>query len=446
MGVFQRFICSNCECNDLQVISFEQLDVKYNRPDKVLETIGKADTNAVSMYRNAYFKRIKKLGIDTTAFKDGYSVPKADFVNRNSISAVQQSDKLLLHIKAIDSSYTLDRLNIWVNEVPVFGAKGKNFRKNNSKTLDLSEPVTLSQGENRIETSVTNVNGTESYRMPLIVNYTPAIKQKETTYFIGIGIDKFAEASYNLQYSTKDIRNLVVKLKEKYGNNIIIDTLFNENVTVSKVKALKQRLQQSTVNDKVIISYSGHGLLSKTYDYYLSTYSIKFDNPSENGLPYDELENLFDSIPARKKLMLIDACHSGEVDKEEYRQVKINKAALDSNHVVSKGVIVTSTEDASKKLGLKNSFELMQNLFVNVGKSTGATIISAAAGTEFALEKGDLKNGVFTYCVMEAMNKYPTMKISELKKIVGARVEELTKGMQKPTSRNEAIAVDWNIW
>ena len=98
-------------------------------------------------------------------------------------------------------------------------------------------------------------------------------------------------------------------------------------------------------------------------------------------------------------------------------------------------------------LGLKNSFELMQSLFVNVGKSTGATIISAAAGTEFALEGIDnLPNGVFTYCILEAMNKYPSMKISELKKIVGERVVQLTNGLQKPTSRNETIAVDWQIW
>jgi len=88
----------------------------------------------------------------------------------------------------------------------------------------------------------------------------------------------------------------------------------------------------------------------------------------------------------------------------------------------------------------------MQNLFVNVGKSTGATIISAAAGTQFAMERGDLKNGVFTYCILEAMEKNKTMKISELKKIVGQRVEELTNGMQKPTSRNENISTDWTLW
>ncbi|MBL0273985.1 MAG: hypothetical protein IPQ06_13160 [Chitinophagaceae bacterium] len=96
--------------------------------------------------------------------------------------------------------------------------------------------------------------------MPLIVNYTPTVKQKETTRFIGIGIDRFADNQYNLQYSSKDIRDLSKKLKEKYKDDIIIDTLFNEDVTVSNVKALKQKLQQTTENDKVII-----GLLRSRY-------------------------------------------------------------------------------------------------------------------------------------------------------------------------------------
>jgi hypothetical protein len=428
------------------VISFEQLDVKYNRPDLVLKAIGNMDTALINTYRNAYFKRIKKLGIDTTSFRDGYSVPEADFVNRNEIALEQKNEMLSLQIKGVDSTFLLDRFNVWVNEVPVFGQRGSSIRNNNANSFEQTVSVTLSQGMNRIETSVTNVNGTESFRIPLTINYTPASIQKEKTYFIGIGIDQFKDTSYNLNYSVKDIRDLSANLKQQYGDDIIIDTLFNENVTVRNVKALKKKLQTTTVNDRVLISYSGHGLLSKDYDYFLSTYSVNFKNPAENGLAYDELESLLDSIPARKKLMLIDACHSGEVDKEEFQQVKISQSTLAANHVVSRGGEIAESEEGSQKLGLKNSFELMQNLFVNVGKSTGATIISAAAGTEFALENGNLKNGVFTYCIMEAMDKYPTMKVSELKKIVGARVQELTNGMQKPTSRNEAIVVDWNVW
>lgn len=425
----------------LMKISFEQLDVKYNRPDLVLQAIGNKDTALIKAYRKAYEKRIKKLGIDTTAFRSGYSVPEADFANRDKIEFGQKDGKLKLDIKSGDSTYKLDRFNVWVNETPVFGQRGISLRTKNKNNFDTTIIIDLSQGENKIETSITNVNGTESYRMPLMVNYIPVIEQKEKVYFIGIGIDKFIESKYNLKYSTKDIRDLSNKLKEKY-KDIIIDTLLNANVTISNVKALKQKLLKTNVNDKVIISYSGHGLLSKDFDYYLSTYSVNFKNPEQNGLPYEELENLFDSIPARKKLMLIDACHSGEVDKEEMQ--KYNMTESNEKNSMKKGVLEESLDSAT--LGLKNSFELMKELFVNVGRSTGATIISAAGGTQSALEGGKLKNGAFTFSILEYMKDHATATITELKQYVNKRVPELTNGLQVPTSRNENKMLDWSVW
>ncbi|WP_445908659.1 caspase family protein [Yeosuana sp.] len=426
---------------ELKVISFEQLDVKYNRPDKVLSAIGNTNTELINSYKKAYEKRLKKLGINPDSFTDGYSLPNADFIDRDQIEFEQTNEILKLHIKGNDSLYKLDRYNVWVNEVPIYGQKGISLKDKNSNLLDTTISLKLSQGENKIETSITNINGTESYRMPLNVKYVPTQPVKEKTYFIGIGIDQFADTNRNLKFCVKDIRDLARKLNEKYGTDIIIDTLFNENVTLDNVKNLKKKLLTTNENDKVIISYSGHGLLSKDYDYFLSTYSVNFDDPTLNGLPYDDLENLMDNIPARKKLMLIDACHSGEVDKDDLIRLKEV-----SDSTLAKGSIPVAYKQNEKHLGLINSFELMQSLFVNVGKNTGATIISAAAGTEFALELNELKNGVFTYSILEAMQKNKTMKISELKNIVSKRVEELTKGLQKPTSRGETIAVDWNIW
>lgn len=425
---------------DLKVITFEQLDVKYNRPDKVLEAIGNTDTALINSYRKAYQKRIKKLGIDTTQFKDGYSVPESDFINRDVIEYEQKKDKLILKIKGDDSTYKLDRFNVWVNEVPLFGLRGiKTKPKNN---FDTTITITLSQGENRIETSVINVNGTESYKMPLFVKYTPARPIEEKQYFIGIGINQFANLDYNLNWSVKDIRDLALKLKTKYPN-IIIDTLFDNNVTRENILALKQKLLQLKEDDKVIVSYSGHGVLSKDFDYYLSTYSINFNNPSEKGLAYDDLESLLDNIKPRKKLILIDACHSGEVDKDEIAKIESSKNELAKNGVVTKSTIKIIPK---KNLGMANSFELMQNLFVNVGKGTGATIISAAGGMQYAQERGELKNGVFTYSLIEALNQNQTLKVSELKKKVGERVTQLTNGLQKPTSRNETNNYDWIIW
>lgn len=434
--------------NKLKTISFSQLDIKYNRPDKVLQALGNTDTALITSYEKAYEKRIKKLGIDTSSFKQGFAAPEADFTNRDNVEYEQTNKILKLNIHGTDSTDTLDRFNIWINDVPLFGLKGISIRYKNKNVFDTAVTVILSQGDNKIETSVINVNGIESYRSPLYIKYSPAQPEKEKTYFLGIGIDKFADAEYNLQWSTKDVRDLAIHLKEKYKDAIEIDTLFNEDVTVNSVTALKQKLEQTSVNDKVIVDYSGHGLLSSDYDYYLSTYNINFHQPEQNGLPYDALENLLDSIPARKKLMLIDACHSGEIDKDEMQQYTKIKSKLDSADIqVSKGKKGVELENTdSSKIGMKNSFELMQQLFVNVGKSTGATIISAAAGTQFALEKSNLKNGVFTYSILEYMQQHEHANLSALKQYVNTRVPELTQGLQQPTSRSETIDVDWNVW
>jgi hypothetical protein len=103
-------------------------------------------------------------------------------------------------------------------------------------------------------------------------------------------------------------------------------------------------------------------------------------------------------------------------------------------------------DTANKRTCIKNSFELMQQAFVDVGRSTGATMISAAAGTQFALERGALKNGVFIYSILELMKKNSRITISEMKNYVNQRVTELTNGLQVPTSRSENKVMDWQVW
>lgn len=440
--------------SDLKIISFAQLDVNYNRPHLVLAAIGATDSTVINSFRNAYYKRIKKLGLDTAALTDSIAVPEADLANLRSIAAEQKSEWLSLQIKAKASGSRLDRFNVFINEVPLYGLRGLPVGSSNAAYFDKTVMVKLCQGQNQIETVVTAVNGSESYRMPLLVNYRSPAPVKENTWFVGIGIDRFADSLHNLRYCSKDIRDLALALKEKYGGRMVIDTLFNEHVTIENVLAVKRRLLQTGVNDRVIVSYSGHGLLNAVYDYFLSTYMVNFKKPEENGLRYDELENLLDSIPARKKLMLIDACHSGELDKEALQLQKevgvltpVAAAGPEMANTSSVAIVdVANAGENGADSQLKNSFELMQSLFVNVGKTTGTTIIAAAAGTAFALEMGNLKNGVFTYCVMQALREHPFLTISQLKTIVAAGVERLTSGMQKPSSRNESIAADWNIW
>ncbi len=430
--------------SDLNIITFEQLDAKYNRPDKVLEKINPADTVLINSYRKAYEKRIKKLGLPVEANIINASVPVTTIPNSNKIPVEQNINGLTLSIKAKDSTSQLSSFNIWVNEVPMYGIKGINISHTNRHTFDTIITITLSQGINSIETSVTNKQGIESYRRALTVKYKPVKKIADKLHYIGIGINHFKQHGHDLRWSVNDIKQLAKKLKEKYPS-IIVDTLLDASVTKENILALKQKLQRLSVYDKVIVSYSGHGVLSKDLDYFLSTYNIDFNKPEANGLAYDDLESLLDGIKPRKKLMLIDACHSGEVDKEEIERVEASTKALDSLGTLS-DTTNRSSITVKKKLGMTNSFELMQSLFADVSRGTGATIISAAGGMQYAQERGELQGGVFTYSIIDAFNNNNTLTVSQLKRIVSDSVIQLTNGLQRPTSRSETNMFDWVIW
>lgn len=61
--------------------------------------------------------------------------------------------------------------------------------------------------------------------------------------------------------------------------------------------------------------------------------------------------------------MLIDACHSGEVKKKITRYETATDSFTNQRHKGGKPRLTSGSS-----LGMKNSFELMQELFVNVGR------------------------------------------------------------------------------
>ena len=96
----------------------------------------------------------------------------------------------------------------------------------------------------------------------------------------------------------------------------MVDSLFGENCTRTNFISLKEKLKNTSVDDIVVVHFSGHGLLDEQGSFYFATHDINFKNPSENGLEYELIEELIDGITARNKLILIDACHSGELNKK----------------------------------------------------------------------------------------------------------------------------------
>ena len=226
----------------------------------------------------------------------------------------------------------------------------------------------------------------------------------------------------------------------------------NEQVTKENILALKSTLKNTRVHDKVIISCSSHGLLDDENRFYLATHDVDFSHPEHKGLPYAELEGLLDSIPARQKLSMLDACNSGENEIEQSKR-PIAKTIDTSNEnqgkkKVGRGEILVEAEKE-----FQSSFETMMELFVNVSNETGSVIISAAGGKQSGLEGEAVKingkkieNGAFTHSVLEYLKQTDeTLTVNGLKSYVEKRVEEITEGKQRPTSRQETMEVDWDL-
>ena len=156
---------------------------------------------------------------------------------------------------------------------------------------------------------------------------------------------------------------------------------------------------------------------------------------------------------ARKKLLLIDTCHSGEVDKEESELVVSNTSG--EGTVTSRsfrGVKVANKKGDGPSLGLQNSAELVQELFADLRRGSGAMVISSAGGAEYAYEAEEWSNGVFTFAVLEGLSKKKAdenqdgeIRVSELRDYVTNRVQSLTQGKQTPTSRRENLEYDFRI-
>jgi predicted TIM-barrel enzyme len=110
---------------------------------------------------------------------------------------------------------------------------------------------------------------------------------------------------------------------------------------------------------------------------------------------------------------------------------------------------VKEIKESNSNLGLQNSFELMQQLFSDLSRSSGAVVISAAAGTGYALESAEWNNGVFTYCLLNGMknmaadkNKDKKITVSELKDYVS---DEVYPDLPMERRSLPAVGNCWNM-
>jgi len=422
---------------------FDQFDIKYNRPDIILKSLGVADSGTIDLYERAYLKRLKRMGMTDDDLQTDIHAPNLNIVNYQVTGSI-----LKLEIKASDEKYTLNRINIFINDVPIYGRKGLEMKDKTLHTYTATLDVELMNGENKVQVSVLNNSGVESMRETVYA--TSNQTRAGDLYIISIGVSNYKDPKFNLNYAAKDAEDMV----NAFEGNTVYETvhqkiMIDEKVTRENIFELKEFLKSAKTNDVVMLFIAGHGVLDKNLDYYYCTYDVDFQHPELRGASYAELETLFDGIKAIRKILIMDTCHSGELDKDEVEEVE--NEIIETGNIAFRNVNVATV--IRERQGLKKTNEAVKEMFNDLNRGTGATIISSSGGAEYAMESADWKNGLFTYCLLSGLkskvadlNQDGKILISELQIYVQQMVSQLSNGKQMPSSRFENISLDYVIW
>lgn len=432
---------------DGKLVSFEQFDIYLNRPDIVATRIGKSPEQLIRAYNYLYKKRLRKLQMEEGSLKMDYQIP--NILNESEAPLVTSESVLKLWVKVWDDQYDIQQINVFVNDVPVYGELG--FRPSQKvKSLRKELEIPLITGVNKIQISCINSNGAESiYETVELVRESDNIKHN--LYIASIGVSNYKDNRFNLTYPTKDAKDMIAKLTESASlyNQVYTKVLLDEQVTKEGFEQLIPFFENCTHEDMAIIFIAGHGVLNVNFDYFFATYDMDFDQPEMKGIPYDIIHALLDKIKSYRKLLIMDTCHSGELDKEEIERGPEPEMEVGGVEFRSAGVGVRSKEG----FGFENSLELVEDIFSDTQKGSGATVISSAGGAEYAMESDQWRNGLFTYAFLAGLtdlaadaNKDGSITVTEIRAYVNAKVKDLSKGKQIPSSREENISLDYIIF
>ncbi|MBU3916232.1 WD40 repeat domain-containing protein, partial [bacterium] len=212
----------------------DQFAIKNNRPDLILSQVGIGSQQLIDYFNSRYQRRLKRAGIKEEDLSGEIHIPAVNIKN------LKQTGKFVeVDFQLSDSKYNLKRYSLFVNDVPIFGTAGKEI---SGTSVELTENVELIGGKNKIEISVFNEKGAESYRDFRFIDYQA--KVKGDLYYLGFGVSKYKYNELNLGYADQDARDLGAlfsKLQKNYGK-IQVKTILNEEVTVENIIKAKSFL------------------------------------------------------------------------------------------------------------------------------------------------------------------------------------------------------------
>jgi len=269
--------------------------------------------------------------------------------------------------------------------------------------------VEMGNETNEFKVKVINFQSIESHPDELDVEYTGEVIATSSLHILSVGINQYQNAAYNLNYAQPDAKAFTDKIV-KNSKNIFKAVnrleIYDQDATKENIlKGFKSIIARAKPEDVFLFYYAGHGTLDENNndEYYLVPTDITklYGDPQQlqaKGISATELRSHLTQLKSQKQIILMDACHSGGAMKS----LNVRAAATDEKAIVQ------------------------------LARSSGVVMIASSGTKQYATEFDDLKHGVFTYALLEALdgkadNGDKKLTVNELKFYMEDRVPELTK-------------------
>ena len=311
--------------------------------------------------------------------------PNIQILSPVTNSSVDQ-DNVAVTLKITDSGGGIGSVNVYLNGAQVAndtrGVIVKGTASANEKIMSFTIP--LIEGQNEIRAVAFNGENSMESNPALINVISNATARKPNLYALVIGINTYKNQSISLTYAVPDavaFAETLQKIASPLFEKADVRTLITPAATTKEAitKAFEEVRQMVKPNDLFVFYDASHGmvdLVNGEEQYFLLTSNVLFlrsEHISEDALSHKDLVSLIGSIPAQKKIVILDTCNAGKGGKE------IQIALLQQTRGLTDATAV----------------KLLQ-------RAVGSSVFSASADTQQALE-GYNGHGLFTYVLLEGL-------------------------------------------
>ncbi len=239
---------------------------------------------------------------------------------------------------------------------------------------------------------------------------------KPNLYVLSVG------TKTNLEYTMQDAKDFAALYTGQAGddklfNDIEMTTLFGEEAIASSILGavedleIKYNTDVLTENDMIIIFMSSHGFMIRD-EFYIQGDDYQTGKHRTKAVRYSDMTEILDAIPC-KKLIFIDACHSGG----------------------AKGVSSFAINKAIKQL---------------TEQKAGITTIVSSAADELSYEDKEWKNGAFTEAIIEGLqgegdkDENSIVTIEELFDFIKTKVPTIVKDIKGQPQNPQMVSTGLN--